>query len=282
MLECGRADSGVGDVCSGDYDGDTSPDHIDICPDNRFVYATDFRTYQTIPLDPTGGAQADPHWIIYNKGAEIVQTQNSDPGIAVGKLTSPRYGARWSNLLCPGYNGFGGVDYEGTFFIEDEEDDDFVGFIFSYQSNHRFYVVAWKKAEQTYWMTTPFRAVGEAGIHIKLVDSKSGPGENLRNALWHTGDTSEEVKLLWHDPSKIGWKAKVAYRWLLQHRPRIGLIRLRLYEGTNMIADSENVFDSELTGGRLGVYCFSQERVIFSDLVYRCNGTSPPGSVPAV
>lgn len=36
-------------------------------------------------LDPEGETQIDPKWEIYNKGAEIVQTMNSDPGLAVGK-----------------------------------------------------------------------------------------------------------------------------------------------------------------------------------------------------
>lgn len=70
--------------------------------------------YQTVVLDPEGDSQIDPNWVIYNKGAEIVQTMNSDPGLAVG------------------YDKFGGVDFEGTFFVDTEIDDDYVGFIFRY------------------------------------------------------------------------------------------------------------------------------------------------------
>jgi syndecan 4 len=42
-----------------------------------------------------------------------------------------------------------------------------------------------------------------------------------------------------------------------------------------MVADSGNIFDTVLKGGRLGVFCFSQEMIIWSDLVYRCNDQVP-------
>ncbi|CAG2059431.1 unnamed protein product [Timema podura] len=284
----------------------------------------------------------------------------------------------------------------------------------------------WKKNTQTYWQATPFRAVAEPGIQLKLVNSRTGPGQMMRNSLWHTGDTEEQatrnadtpsicrslvsgersddssylvgttacpvtcavgrdeasagglptayagrifnaidgpelrelvpgeldllfvpgldgpellelvpgelylmnicglvsritgrwtqtsvaalsptgiwdgkaggmmltkvptggltlllvevsvnVTLLWKDPRNVGWKERVAYRWLLLHRPKIGLIRLRIFEGEHMVADSGNVYDSTLKGGRLGVFCFSQEMIIWSDLVYRCNDNVP-------
>jgi syndecan 4 len=52
----------------------------------------------------------------------------------------------------------------------------------------------WKKNTQTYWQATPFRAVAEPGIQLKLVHSSTGPGQMLRNSLWHTGDTEDQVK----------------------------------------------------------------------------------------
>lgn len=50
--------------------------------------------------------------------------------------------------------------------------------------------------------------------------------------------------------------------------------RVKFFEGTNMVADSGVVIDTTMRGGRLGVFCFSQENIIWSNLRYRCNGKS--------
>ncbi|XP_066589978.1 cartilage oligomeric matrix protein [Prorops nasuta] len=248
---------GIGDACWNDYDNDTVINIHDNCPNNSLVWTTDFRRYTTVALDPFGTSQIDPIWKIHHSGAEILETQNSDPGIAIGP------------------DVFSGVDFEGTFFVDTDFDDDFVGFVFSYQDNRRFYVVSWKKGYQPYWQPNPFRAIGEPGIQLKLVESETGPGEMLRNSLWHNEDTPNQVKMLWKDPNKVGWKDKTPYRWHLMHRPRIGLIRFWLYQGTRLVTDSGNVYDSTLKGGRLGVFCFSQEMIIWSDLLYKCKETVP-------
>lgn len=66
----------------------------------------------TVRLDPEGTSQQDPRWQLAHEGAEITQTLNSDPGLAVG------------------FDSFGGVDFEGTLFVDSHIDDDYVGFIF--------------------------------------------------------------------------------------------------------------------------------------------------------
>lgn len=248
---------GIGDVCQEDYDGDHVTNFLDNCPNNSKIFNTDFRTYQTVVLDPEGDSQIDPNWVVLNQGAEIEQTMNSDPGLAVG------------------FDAFSGVDFEGTFYVDTDTDDDYIGFVFSYQSSRKFYAVMWKKYSQVYWQASPFRAYAEPGIHIKVVHSYTGPGQMMRNALWNTENVEGQTKILWKDPKNKGWKEKVAYRWLLLHRPHIGLIRLRIMEGENVITDSGNLFDSSFKGGRLGVMCFSQEMIIWSRLIYRCNDKIP-------
>lgn len=94
-----------------------------------------------------------------------------------------------------------------------------------------------------------------------------GGGENA----YLPYDCAFQATLLWHDGS-IGWSPNVAYRWQLHHRPDIGTIRFYLYRGNNEVMDSGNIYDDSLKGGRLGLYCFSQEEIIWSNVKYTCEG----------
>ena len=63
---------------------------------------------------------------------------------------------------------FGGVDFSGTLQVSTLQDDDFVGIVFSYQSNKRFYLVSWKQEDQVHWNVKPFRAEAVKGVQIKV------------------------------------------------------------------------------------------------------------------
>ncbi|PIK56166.1 putative thrombospondin-1 [Apostichopus japonicus] len=244
--------NGKGDACEYDFDGDGVPDPNDACPANVDIWRTDLSHFRTTILDPLGTEQYDPHWIVRNNGMELVQTRNSDPGMATG------------------YDSFDSVQFSGTFYVNTAQDDDYAGFVFGYQSNHRFYVLMWKQISQMYWITDPSQAMAKAGLQLKLVNSTTGPGSYLRNALWHTGDTEDEVTLLWRDQKEIGWSPFKAYRWQVQHRVPEGTIRVTMSDGSRKIVDSGLIYDDTLQGGQVGLFCFSQQMVFFSDLDYKC------------
>ena len=75
-----------------------------------------------------------------------------------------------------------------------------------------------------------------------------------------------QVKLLWKDPRNVGWCEKVTYHWLLLHCLKIGLIRLRIFEGNNMVVwyQESTMFPS---GSFLSVVKFYVLRLVTEFLV---------------
>ncbi|XP_069988557.1 thrombospondin-1-like [Penaeus vannamei] len=238
-----------GDACKRDFDGDGVEDASDNCIRNPTVHKTDFRSLQTVSLDHDHYI-FPPEWVVNDNGTEIHQTKSTDPVLAVGP------------------HNLGNVDYEGTLYVTDHSDDDYVGIVFSYQTNAKFYAMTWKKETQ-FWS-----ALAEKGVQLRAIDSATGPGRELRRALWDSGTTDGQVTVLWQNGT-LGWHPHVAYRWQLHHRPDLGVMRLFLYEGRSLVADSGNVYDDTLKGGRLGLYCFSQRAVVWSNLRYACADDLP-------
>ena len=72
---------------------------------------TDFLAIQSISL----GSGPQPEWEFKDGGKEIIQKLNSGPGIAIG-----------GDMLT-------GVQFEGTIFVSDTSDNDWLGSIFSFQ-----------------------------------------------------------------------------------------------------------------------------------------------------
>ena len=123
------------------------------------------------------------YFFLQFQGKEIEQLENSDPGLAVGEfyfLTRSRnFSIKRGSCGCVeevnnscsspiGYQSFSNLKYAGTFYVDTEEDNDFIGIVFGYQSSSKFYAATWKKAGQVYWDRTPFFATSATGMTIKV------------------------------------------------------------------------------------------------------------------
>jgi len=241
----------VGDACVDDFDGDGVKDNDDHCPYVKHMSKTSFLDYFTVDLYPGHGDQL-PDWRVAEKGIdveEVTSTTSRHPSMLIG---TPRYGP---------------VDYTGVLYIQGRDASDYVGVVFGYQSNRKFYVVMWRR-ENSNFQELNDRA-GIKGVQLKLVDSNTGPGSTLAQALWHSGDTTNQVKLLWQDPNMEGWNYQTSYAFHVTHRPSIGLIRVQVKQGETVLTESGDVYDTTLTGGRLGMLVFGQQDVIWSRLEAR-------------
>ena len=104
---------GNGDACDDDCDGDGVMNADDVCPCHGGISKTDFRAIQSIDLGNNG--QPQPIWTFHDEGKEIYQEVNSSPGVAIGDVA------------------FTNVDFDGTFFVHDTTDADWVGAVFAFQ-----------------------------------------------------------------------------------------------------------------------------------------------------
>ncbi|KAL5007409.1 hypothetical protein ScPMuIL_016215 [Solemya velum] len=240
----------VGDDCEEDTDMDGVTNDNDTCPINKFISVTSFEQNFGVTLDPSMTG-TKPDWIITARGIQI--SQNAESEIPVMLIGDQRYGA---------------IEYSGTWYVNSDKGDNYIGFVFGYVSNRKFYAVIWRGDNQNYGGGA-YRG-GIKGPQIKLVDSATGPSSTLSNAIWHSADTADQVTLLWHEPSMTGWKHFTAYRWHLSHQPSTGRMRLLVYNGLNLLADSGNVYDTRISGGRVGVLSFNQAHVIWSNLHVLC------------
>ena len=78
-----------------------------------------------------------------------------------------------------------------------------------------------------------------------------------------------DTEVLW--AGTTGWNMNTSIRFQITHLPAQGIIRLKLHEGATLLYDEEIVDNGaeSLRGGRLGVYCASQDSVLWSALRYR-------------
>ncbi len=177
------------------------------------------------------GGKSSGNWVVSEDGTSVVQTINGAPTFFVSPHT------------------FIDMIVKGRFKVETAGDDDYIGFVFGYQSpleeegddadDYNFLVFAWKQAKQN---TAP------EGFSLARVKGRIGDGP-----FWdHTSRPGFEVLATDFGRGK-GWKDNTEYEFeLLYRKDRI-----------NFSINGEVIFNLRGTFpvGRFGFYNYSQQSV---------------------
>jgi syndecan 4 len=245
---------GEGDACQDDCDLDKVLNMEDICPCDPTKSVTDLHGLVTHEVGTTTDFQAAPSWVFSDGGKQINQQLNSRAGLAVNNAV------------------FSSVRFTGVLFVQDETDDDVVGFLFGYQNHKNFYVV-----------TSARNGSLQGNWKLTRVNSVTGhPSQELQNAIFTVSrvnidardDQSQsqsipgQTEILWQHPTS-GWKPFTPYSWLVEQRPG-GKIFLKITEGSRVIVNETFKDVGGLAVGRVGIYTHSQENVVWSKMTTKC------------
>ncbi|XP_041366833.1 uncharacterized protein LOC121381567 [Gigantopelta aegis] len=236
-----------GDLCELDLDMDGTIDRLDNCPENKFISRTSFVKHTAVDFIPTWMTEPAAIWRVLDNGMEIRQDGKTRKAVAL-----------------IGDQHLDHMDFYGTTFVEEDDCDGFVGFIFGYQSTSKFYLVLWRHKHHNFNFYG-----GIKGPHIKLIDTAHTPGDFFY-LLYMSSTIKDFSKIVWQDPDLQGFECNTAYRWHIIHRPSTGYMRLIIKHDNTVMVDSGPVYDSSILGGRLGVFAFDQIAVIWSNLRYEC------------
>lgn len=66
-----------------------------------------------------------------------------------------------------GETRYGPVDYKGTMYVQSSSGSDYIGVVFGYQSNQKFYVAMWRK-ENINFAEGDYNA-GIKGLQLKVI-----------------------------------------------------------------------------------------------------------------
>ncbi|RFC50106.1 MAG: putative conserved protein RhaS [Verrucomicrobia bacterium] len=184
--------------------------------------------------------QPDANWVINADGTEVRQTVNADASILLSDfdITNTTINGRWSVLTA--------------------EDDDFMGFVFGFQDDRRFYVFTWKQLDQQIGT-----AVSPAGMAVRLFNTDRTP--ELSDFFWIPNAPNSTT--LFHDPTKTPWADFREYDFTLDFKPGEITITVRDALTGNIVGNNGQpirVLDSTFSSGRFGFFNHSQ-----GDIAYR-------------
>lgn len=193
----------------------------------------DLSTWSTDNRFDFPGGQGAGIWNVASDGSSVVQTVNGDSTM----------------FLSP--DNYSNTTVKGTFY-ENSGDDDFVGFVFGFNStNSTMYLFDWKQATQSAY------GLAQRGITLKRFDA----APTTRDHLWTTASIPGIMtQLYYEDVQRINGRQ---YEFELTFTsPTISIILTDL--ATNAVIANFSVSDSLYSTGQFGFYNFSEDNVTYT------------------
>ena len=188
-------------------------------------------------------------WIYEDGGEKVIQTKNNEP----------------ATILLDG-EPVQGVDFNGSMRVDDNFDDDWIGFAFGFEDISHFFVVlspgSRNPKRKDHWRVTK-------------VESLTGDSnKEMSDAITYFEESiNGQTQVLWRDTEENnGWSHEKNYVWKLQYRPLQGKLRVQIFSDNEPIIDTSVItFTETQKYGQFGVFARSQPSVNWFDMSYECN-----------
>lgn len=240
LLQFDIDDNKIGDVCEFEYDEDSVDSRVDTCPLNKLVWKTGFENHKLIKLNSNEQPMAR-NFFVKDEGRHVYLK------------------AKDKEIVLLGEDRYRGFDMTGVMYVREyKRNGGNVGIVFSYQSNHMFYL-----ASLLYMNPSDRTKLGEAKIEKRYILQ-----ENHMNV--------NKTRNIWHKQTNFVWRESQAYNFKLMHRPLGGLIRfiIRVHKDLTLF-DTGYIYSDALKGGKIGLYSNKQSGITWSNLEIKCNDRAP-------
>lgn len=141
---------------------------------------------------------------------------------------------------------------DGSWRVNTNSDDDFMGFVFGEQDPNHYYLFDWKKADQN----DSVDGFAQVGMTIKVVNRASG--DMAATDLWPTAGSANVTSLM---HNSIPWQSFTDYQFHLEFHP--GEFTIDIHQDATLL-QSWTISDSTYTTGHFGFYNYSQDSVVYN------------------
>ncbi|WP_417538434.1 PEP-CTERM sorting domain-containing protein [Marinobacter sp.] len=206
----------------------------------------DLSSWSALTVNYPGGQNAG-NWNLSADNHSVEQTINADPSFYLNNLNQTQY------------------TMQGSWRVDTNSDDDFMGFVFGYQNSSNFYMFDWKRGNQGYQGMTAIQ-----GMSVKKYQGPTGNALNDHSLgqFWENENssstaTSDMTVLAKNQGAGTGWNRFTNYDFFLNFNNTANSFNIIVKEGINELWNV-TVADSTFTSGQFGFYNYSQSNVVYA------------------